>query len=78
MEWNTEKLKLARIVLKCRQTPLKRNLYTQQEKVSRFYQIFPYNLYIPIHPYNNAVMQCHVDGALRAWATCDPIKPIQS
>ena len=42
MERNTERLKLATIVLKRLQTPLKSKLYTQQEKVSRFYYFPPY------------------------------------
>ena len=37
IERNTEKLNLARIALKRLQTPWKQKLYTQQEKVSRFY-----------------------------------------
>ena len=41
IERNTEKLNLARIVLKRFQTPWKQTLYTQQEKVSRLYYIFP-------------------------------------
>ena len=41
IERNTEKLNLARIALKRLQTPWKQKLYTQQEKVSRFYYIFP-------------------------------------
>ena len=42
IERNTEKLNLARIVLKRLQTPWKQKLYTQQEKVSRFYYFSPY------------------------------------
>ena len=31
--------------------------------------------YIPIqNSYNNAVTQCHVDGAQRAWAICDIVR----
>ena len=41
IERKTEKLNLARIALKRLQTPWKQKLYTQQEKVSRFYYIFP-------------------------------------
>ena len=41
-ERNTEKLNLARIALKRLQTPWKQKIYTQQEKVSRFYYFFPY------------------------------------
>ena len=41
IERNTEKLNLAKIALKRLQTPWKGKLYTQQEKVSRFYHIFP-------------------------------------
>ena len=41
IERNTENLNLARITLKRLQTPWKQRLYTQQEKVSRFYYIFP-------------------------------------
>ncbi len=41
IERNTAKLNLARIALKRLQTPWKQKLYTQQEKVSRFYYIFP-------------------------------------
>ena len=37
----TEKLNLARIALKRLRTQWKQKLYTQQEKVSRFYYIFP-------------------------------------
>ena len=37
---NTEKLNLAKIALKRPQTPWKQKLYTQQEKVSRFYYFF--------------------------------------
>ena len=47
IERNTEKLKLARIALKRLQTPWKQKLYTQQEKVSRFYYIFPLFRTIP-------------------------------
>ena len=39
IERNTEKLKLARTVLKHHK---KRKVYTQQEKVSRSYYFFPY------------------------------------
>ena len=35
-------LNLAKIALKRLQTPWKQTLYTQQEKVSRFYYFFPY------------------------------------
>ena len=42
IERNTEKLNLARIALKRLQTPWKQKLYTQQEKVSRFYYFSPY------------------------------------
>ena len=51
---NTEKLNLTRIVLKRLQTPRKQKLYTQQEKVSRFYYFLPlfwtipYDRFIPI------------------------------
>ena len=39
----TEMLNLAKIALKRLQTPWKQKLYTQQEKVSRFYYFFsPY------------------------------------
>ena len=44
IERNKEKLKLlnfTRIDLKHLQTPWKQKLYTQQEKVSRFYYFFP-------------------------------------
>ena len=42
-----------------------------------FFPLFwtiPYNRFIPIHSYNNAITQCHVDSAQRAWATCDKIR----
>ena len=39
IERKTEKLNLARIALKRLRTPWKQKLYTQQEKVSRFYYI---------------------------------------
>ena len=78
IERNTEKLNLARIALNRLQTPWKQKLYTQQEKVSRFYYIFPLFWTIPYNrcishtnSYNNAIKQCHVDGDQRAWATCD-------
>ena len=41
IERNTEKLNLAIIALKRLRTPWTQKLYTQQEKVSRFYYIFP-------------------------------------
>ena len=41
LERKTEKLNLAGIALKRLQTPWKQKLYTQKEKVSRFYYIFP-------------------------------------
>ena len=76
-ERNTEKLNLARIALKRLQTPWKQKLYTQQEKVSRFYYFFPLFWTIPkdrcishTNSYNNAITQCNVDGNQRAWATC--------
>ena len=47
IERNTVKLNLARIALKRLQTPWKQKLYTQQEKVSRFYYIFPLFRTIP-------------------------------
>ena len=81
IERNTEKLKLARIVLKHLQTPYKSNLYTQQEKVSLFYYFFPLtlnysvrSLYSHTISYNNAVTQCHVDSADRACAACESIR----
>ena len=40
IERKTEKLNLARIALKRFRTPWKQKLYTQLEKVSRFYYIF--------------------------------------
>ena len=56
---------------------MKQKLYTQQEKVSRFYYFFPlfwtipYDRYIShTNSYNNAITQCYVDGNQRAWATC--------
>ena len=41
IERNAEKLNLARIALKRLRTPWKQKLYTQKEKVSQFYYIFP-------------------------------------
>ena len=84
IERNTEKLNLARIALKHLQTTYKWKLYTQQEKVSRFYYFSPYfELFRRIdghgcishtNSYNNAIItQCHVDGHQRAWATCGNI-----
>ena len=76
MERNTEKLKPARIVLKRIQTPQKQKVYIQQEKVSRFYYFFlilncsVQSLHSHTNSYNNAIKQCHVDGAHRAWGTC--------
>ena len=29
------------------------------------------SIYSHTNSYNNAITQCHVDGAQRAWATCD-------
>ena len=56
---------------------MKQKLYTQQEKVSRFYYFFPlfwtipYDRYIShTNSYNNTITQCYVDGNQRAWATC--------
>ena len=76
MERNTEKLKLARIALKRLQTSYKHRLYTHQKRrvyVIIFSLILNYSvqsLYSHTNSYNNAVTQCHVDGAQRAWATC--------
>ena len=41
IERNTEKLNLARIVLKSLRTPWKQKLYTQQEKVKSILLFFP-------------------------------------
>ena len=68
-EIQRSQVKLARIVLKRLQTPQKRKLYTQQEKVSRFSLILNYSvrsLYFHTGSYNNAVTQCHVDGSQRS------------
>ena len=76
-ERNTEKLNLSGIALKRLQMPWKQKLYTQQEKVSRFYYFFPlfwtipYDRYIShTNSYNNAITQCMLTDAQRAWATC--------
>ena len=75
MEKNTKKLKLARITPKRIQTPYKHKLYTHSKRyvdVIVFPLILNYSvrsLYSHTNSYDNAVTQCHVDGAQRTWAT---------
>ena len=76
IERNTENLNLAKIAVKRLQTPQKQKLYTQQDKVSRFYffplilDYFVRSIYSHTNSYNNAITRCHVDSSQRAWATC--------
>ena len=79
MKRNTEKLKLARIFLKRLQTPSKRKLYTQQEKVSRSYYFSPYfklfcSIVISI-PIQTLIITLLLNVLLTvpkgAWATCE-------
>ena len=73
MERNTEKLKLNKVAPKRHE-----NTSYRHNKNGKSMLSFPlistilYDRHIPIQTlHDNAVTQCHVDGAQRAWATCE-------
>ena len=73
MERNTEKIKLNRIARKRHEnTSYTHNKNGKSMLSFPLISIILYARHIPIQTlHDNAVKKCHVDGAQRAWATCE-------